>query len=125
MRRYREGFGAFGRMASVKPRLSSYARVSYARELLGAVRGAAEAMRIAIDAVAGQPEALAWSQTQLGKLFWSQGRVAASERQYRSALAVRPGYVYAFDGLAQVEAARGRIRSAIAYEQRAVDAIPL
>ncbi|TML80584.1 MAG: tetratricopeptide repeat protein [Actinobacteria bacterium] len=123
--RYREAFAAFDRMASLKPSLSSYARVSYARELLGDVGGAAHAMRLAIDAAAGQPEALAWSQTQLGKLFWSQGRVAASERQYRSALAVRPGYVYAFDGLAQVEAARGRIRSAIAYEQRAVDAIPL
>ena len=123
--RYREAFAAFDRMASLKPSLSSYARVSYARELLGDVGGAAHAMRLAIDAAAGQPEALAWSRTQLGKLFWSQGRVAASERQYRSALAVRPGYVYAFDGLAQVEAARGRIRSAIAYEQRAVDAIPL
>ena len=123
--RYRAAFAAFDRMASLKPSLSSYARVSYARELLGDVGGAAHAMRLAIDAAAGQPEALAWSQTQLGKLFWSQGRVAASERQYRSALAVRPGYVYAFDGLAQVEAARGRIRSAIAYEQRAVDAIPL
>ena len=123
--RYRGAFAAFDRMASLKPSLSSYARVSYARELLGDVRGAAEAMRLAIDAAAGQPEALAWSQTQLGKLMWSQGRVAAAERQYRSALAVRPGYVYAFDGLAQVEAARGRVRRAVAYERRAVETIPL
>src|SRR5439155_22506064 len=36
----------------------SYARVSYARELLGDVGGAAHAMRLAIDAAAGQPEAL-------------------------------------------------------------------
>jgi tetratricopeptide (TPR) repeat protein len=123
--RYRGAFAAFDRMASIKPSLSSYARVSYARELLGDVRGAAEAMRLAIDAAAGQPEALAWSQTQLGKLMWSQGRVAAAERQYRSTLAVRPGYVYAFDGLAQVEAARGRVRRAVAYERRAVETIPL
>ena len=123
--RYREAFTAFDRMASLKPSLSSYARVSYARELLGDASGAAEAMRLAIDAATGQPEALAWSQTQLGKLFWSQGRVAAAEREYRAALTTRPGYVYAFDGLAQVEAARGRIRNAIAYELRAVDAIPL
>jgi tetratricopeptide (TPR) repeat protein len=123
--RYREAFAAFDRMASLKPSLSSYARVSYARELLGDLGGAADAMRLAIDAAAGQPEALAWSQTQLGKLFWSQGRVAAAEHEYRAALAVRPGYVYAFDGLAQVEVARGRIRSAVAYERRAADAIPL
>jgi tetratricopeptide (TPR) repeat protein len=123
--RYREAFAAFNRMASLKPSLSSYARVSYARELLGDVSGAAEAMRLAIDAATGQPEALAWSQTQLGKLYWSQGRVGAAEREYRMALAVRPGYVYAFDGLAQVEAARGRNRDAIAYERRATEAIPL
>jgi len=123
--RYREAFAAFDRMASLKPSLSSYARVSYARELLGDVRGAAAAMRLAIDAAAGQPEALAWSQTQLGKLFWSQGRARAAEREYRTALAARPGYVYAFDGLALVEAARGRYRDAIAYERRATDTIPL
>jgi len=123
--RYREAFAAFNRMASLKPSLSSYARVSYARELLGDAGGAAKAMRLAIDAATGQPEALAWSQTQLGKLSWSQGRVAAAEREYRAALTTRPGYVYAFDGLAQVEAARGRTRNAIGYELRAVDAIPL
>jgi tetratricopeptide (TPR) repeat protein len=123
--RYREAFAAFDRMASLKPSLSSYARVSYARELLGDIRGAAQAMRLAIDAAVGQPEALAWSKTQLGKLMWSQGRVAAAEREYRNALVVRPGYVYAFDGLAQVEAARGRLRVALAYERRAVEGIPL
>jgi tetratricopeptide (TPR) repeat protein len=123
--RYPEAFAAFDRMASLKPSLSSYARVSYARELLGDVNGAAQAMRLAIDAAVGQPEALAWSQTQLGKLMWSQGRVAAAGREYHHALAVRPGYVYALDGLAQVEAARGRLRLAIAYERRAVETIPL
>jgi tetratricopeptide (TPR) repeat protein len=122
---YRAAFAAFDRMASLKPSLSSYARVSYARELLGDVRGAAVAMRLAIDAATGQPEALAWSQTQLGKLFWSQGRARAAEREFRTALAARPGYVYAFDGLALVEAARGRYRAAIAYEGRAADTIPL
>jgi tetratricopeptide (TPR) repeat protein len=123
--RYREAFAPFDRMASLKPSLSSYARVSYARELLGDVSGAAEAMRLAIDAATGQPEALAWSRTQLGKLFWSQGRVEEAAHEYRTALAVRPGYVYAFDGLAQLEAARGRSREAIAYEQQAAEAIPL
>jgi tetratricopeptide (TPR) repeat protein len=123
--RYQEAFAAFNRMASLKPGLSSYARVSYARELLGDVRGAVQAMRLAIDAAGGQPEALAWSQTQLGKLLWSQGRVAAAEREYRSALAVRPGYVYAFEGLAQVQAARGHLGLAVAYERRAAETIPL
>ncbi len=100
--RYQAAFRAFDKMASLKPSLSSYARVSYARELIGDVPGAAQAMRLAIDAAVGQPESLAWSHTQLGKLLWSHGRASAAERQYRIALAVRPGYVYALDALAQV-----------------------
>jgi tetratricopeptide (TPR) repeat protein len=123
--RYPQAFATFDRMVGLKPSLSSYARVSYARELIGDVRGAASAMRLAIDAAVGQPEALAWSHTQLGKLFWSQGRLAAAEHEYRSALEVWRGYVYALDGLAQVEAARGLLQNAIALELRAVDRIPL
>src|SRR5207253_2356597 len=122
---YRQAFAMFDRMVSIKPSLSSYARISYARELIGDVRGAAAAMRLAIDAAVGQPEAVAWSHTQLGKLFWSQGRLVSDAREYRTALAVRRGYVYALDGLAQVEAARGRVWAAIVLEQRAVDGIPL
>jgi tetratricopeptide (TPR) repeat protein len=105
--RYDEAFTAFNKMVSMKPSLAAYARVSYARELMGDVRGAADAMRLAVEAAVGQPEALAWSQTQLGKLFWSHGRLRLAERHYRIALAVRPGYVYALDALAQVEAAQG------------------
>jgi tetratricopeptide (TPR) repeat protein len=123
--RYRQAFATFDRMVSLKPSLSSYARISYGRELIGDVRGAATAMRLAINAAVGQPEALAWSHTQLGKLFWSQGRVVAAAREYRTALAGRRGYVYALDGLAQVKAARGQLEAAIALEQGAVDRIPL
>ncbi|HEY6606208.1 MAG TPA: hypothetical protein VIZ44_07670, partial [Gaiellaceae bacterium] len=45
--RYEEAFAAFDRMASLKPSLASYARVSYARELLGDIDGAAAAMQLA------------------------------------------------------------------------------
>jgi tetratricopeptide (TPR) repeat protein len=122
---YDQAFAAFDRMASLKPSLASYARVSYARELLGDVAGAAEAMRLAVDAAAGQPEALAWTHTQLGKLYWAHGRVRAAGREYRLALAVFPGYVYAYDALGQVEAARGHMQRAIALERRAAGSIPL
>lgn len=123
--RYHEAFAAFDTMARLKPSLASYARVSYARELLGDWRGAVSAMRLALDAAVDQPEALAWTRVQLGKLYWSRGRLASAERHYRSALAAYPGYVYALDALAQVEAARGRYGRAIALERRAVAAIPL
>jgi tetratricopeptide (TPR) repeat protein len=123
--RYPEAFRAFDKMVALKPSLSSYARVSYARELLGDVRGAAAAMRLALGAAVGQPEAVAWTHVQLGKLFWNTGRIGAAAREYRAALAAFPGYVYAYDQLAQTEAARGSFRQAIDFERRAVETIPL
>src|SRR5262249_20081325 len=62
---------------------------------------------------------------QLGKLYWAHGLVDRAARHFREALAAFPGYVYAYDGLAQVEAARGHVHTAIALAQRAVDGIPL
>jgi tetratricopeptide (TPR) repeat protein len=123
--RYEEAFRAFDTMARLKPGLAAYARVSYARELLGRPQAAIAAMRLAVEAAADQPEATAWTRVQLGKLYWSIGRLAAAEQQYRAALAAFPSYVYALDALAQVHAARGHLGAAIALERRAVDAIPL
>jgi tetratricopeptide (TPR) repeat protein len=123
--RYREAFRAFDTFARVKPGVAAYARVSYARELRGDTAGAIRAMRLAQDAAVDEPEATAWTHVQLGKLLWNHGRLAAAAREERLALAAFPGYVYAYDALAQVEAARGRSDRAIALERRAVEAIPL
>jgi tetratricopeptide (TPR) repeat protein len=123
--RYEQAFTTFNRMVSLKPSVSSYARVSYARELLGDVPGAATAMQLAVDAAVGEPEALAWSRTQLGKLYWSHGRLAAAARQYRAALYARPAYAPALDALAQVEAARGHRARAITLARRASEILPL
>jgi tetratricopeptide (TPR) repeat protein len=123
--RYDQAFRAFDTMAQLRPSLAAYARVSYARELLGRPQDAIAAMRLAVEAAANQPEATAWARVQLGKLYWSTGQLKPAAREYRSALATFPGYAYAFDALAQVEAARGDTRRAIALETRAVDAIPL
>jgi tetratricopeptide (TPR) repeat protein len=123
--RYREGFRAFDTMAGMRPDLSSYARISHARELLGDVPGAISAMKLALDAAAGQGEAEAWTHVQLGKIYFSVGKFAAAGAEDRRALQVFPEYAYALDALARVEAARGRYRSAIAFEQEAVNRIPL
>jgi tetratricopeptide (TPR) repeat protein len=122
--RYREAFHTFDTMVSLRPGESSYARVSYARELRGDVPGASAAMRLALDAAAGQPEPYAWTAVQLGKIEWSVGHLAAAAAWYREALRVVPGYVYGLDALAQVEAARGRLAHAIALERRAADVVP-
>jgi tetratricopeptide (TPR) repeat protein len=123
--RYQQAFRSFQHMIDLKPSLASYARVSYARELTGDLHGSIEAMQLALDAAAGDREGYAWTAVQLGKLYWLRGDGAHAMRLYRQALAVFPGYVYALDALAPVEAGRGRLVRAIALEQQAVDAIPL
>ncbi len=123
--RYRAGFRAFDKMAGIRPDLSSYARIAHARELIGDVPGAISAMKLAVDAASGQGEAEAWAHVQLGKLYFSVGRYAAAGAEHRRALHVFPGYAYALDALARVEAASGRYRAAIAREREAVARIPL
>ncbi len=123
--RYREAFASFDRMNKLRPSLSSYARVSYGRELIGHTAGAIRAMKLAVDAAIGGAEPTAWTHVQLGKLYFNHGRYRAAEREYRIALQAFPGYPYGLDALAQVLAATGRYRPAIAAEREAVDAIPL
>ena len=123
--RYPQAFQAFDRMARLRPGLSAYSRVSYARELLGDQKGAVGAMQLAVTAAVDAPEASAWTHVQLGKLYWAHGQFAPAAFEFHAALAYFPGYVYAYDALAQVEWARGRHMRAIALEQHAVDTIPL
>ena len=84
--RYPQAFAAFQKMVDLKPNLSSYARVSYARELSGDLPGAITAMRMALDASAGDREGYAWSSVQLGKLYWMRGDGRAAKRLYDNAL---------------------------------------
>jgi len=123
--RYGQAFRSFQHMIDLKPSLASYARVSYARELTGDLTGSISAMHLALDAAAGDREGYAWTAVQLGKLYWLRGDAKHASGMYRSALAVFPGYVYALDALAPVEAARGRLDRAIALERQTVDSIPL
>jgi tetratricopeptide (TPR) repeat protein len=123
--RYSEAFASFDRMNGLRPNLSSYARVSYGRELIGHTKAAIRAMKLAVDAATGAAEPTAWTHVQLGKLYFNHGRYADAEHEYRLALQVFPGYAYGLDALAQVLGAQGRYRQAIAAEHRAVDTIPL
>ena len=95
-------------MASLKPTLASYSRVSYARELLGRPRAAIVAMKLAVEAGAGTEEPAAWALVQLGNLYYDTGRLSSAERSYREALVRFPGYVHAEAALGRVAAARGR-----------------
>ena len=123
--RYAQAFAAFNRMAAIKPSVASYARVSYARELLGHTGDAEQAMELAASAAVGEKEAYAWTRVQLGLLELTTGRPRSALLQTRDALRSFPGYAFALDGTAQAEAALGHWQDAIGYEQAAVDRVPL
>jgi len=63
--RYQDAFATFQKMVDTLPGVASYARVSYARELMGDVPGAIKAMEAARD-IAGTPADSAWASYQLG-----------------------------------------------------------
>jgi tetratricopeptide (TPR) repeat protein len=108
-----------------KPALAAYARVAYLRELHGDLGGAVAAMRRAVSAGGGAPENLAYVQTLLGNLEFERGRLGAARAAYGTALAGVRGYAPATAGLAQVDAARGRLGRAIARLRGVVARIPL
>ena len=64
---YDEGFAAFNRMMAIRPDAASSARVSYARELQGDLRGALNLMRMAAEATSPrdvEAQALAYSRAR-------------------------------------------------------------
>ena len=123
--RYDVAFAAFERMATLKPSASAYARISYARELLGDVRGAIEAMELAVDASIGVDEPSAWSRTLLGRLLLDSRRVGDAELRFREALAFSPGYPAALSSLADIRSRRGDLRGAVALYRRAAAGAPV
>jgi len=123
--RYHEAFRSFDRMAALKPSVASYARISYARELLGRVGAAEQAMRLAASAAVGEREAAVWTHVQLGLLYLGHARPQRALRELNVALVLDPDYYVALDGMAQVQAALGHLGAAIRYEHAAVDRVPL
>ena len=122
--RYEAAFDSFQRMVDTRPDLSSYARVSYARELLGDVRGAVVAMEAA-RRVAGTPADQAWTSFQLGELAFNAGRIDEAGREYRRGAQSDPTFVANMAGLAKVAWARGDHEEAIERYEDVVTRLPL
>jgi tetratricopeptide (TPR) repeat protein len=121
--RYDDALATFQKMVDTLPGLASYARVSYARELQGDVRGAARAM-LAAREVAGSPDDAAWAAFQLGELSWNTGDVRGALRRYHEASQLDPTWVPPLAGLAKVAWARGHLRAAIARYRVVVERYP-
>jgi tetratricopeptide (TPR) repeat protein len=123
--RYSPGFNAYQRMVNLLPNLSSFARVSYARELTGDIPGAIDAMRRAARSGALIAENRAWTATQLGDLYLGTGQLEEAQRHYRAARRAAPDFTPALAGLGRVQAAHGRTRAAIDTYKRVVARLPL
>ena len=123
--RYDAAFAAFDRMATLKPNANAYARISYARELLGDTKGAIAAMELAVDASIGVAEPSAWSRSRLGNLLVGSRRPGEAELRFREALAFVPGYPAALAGLADLRAAKGDLEGAARLYRRAAAAAPV
>jgi tetratricopeptide (TPR) repeat protein len=123
--RYAEARRTLHRMVALKPNLTSYARISYFRELHGDLAGAAKAMALAVSAGGGSPENVAYVQTLLGNLELQRGRLTAARAAYGQALIGLPTYIPAQAGIARIDAATGNEAAAIARYRRVVAQRPL
>jgi tetratricopeptide (TPR) repeat protein len=123
--RYERAFAAFDRMAALKPTANAYARISYARELLGDTPGAIAAMELAVDSSIGVAEPSAWSRTLLGNLLLGARRPAEARIRFREALVFVPGYPGALAGLAELRTTDGDLAGAVALYRRAAAGAPV
>jgi tetratricopeptide (TPR) repeat protein len=122
--RYGEAVDALQRMVDLRPDLSSYSRISYARELHGDIQGAIEAMQMAVQAGSPAAENTAWCRVQLGKLYFNTGQLDKAEQAFTEALQGYPGYMHALAGLGQVRWAQGNTDEAIRLYEQAVSKVP-
>ena len=91
---YDKAFAAFDTMSRLRPDAAAYARVAYARELQGDLRGALQAMRMALSSTSPHDlEAQAWHAVQLAALHHQLGHASAGTARNRAGAVHLPGTI--------------------------------
>lgn len=112
------------KMVSIRPDLRSYSRVSYLREIHGDVRGAIEALEMAVKAGYPGQESTAWARLTLGNLHQTYGDSERAEFQYQMILTEREHYPFALAALAEIEMRKKNYTKAEELLKKACDIIP-
>jgi tetratricopeptide (TPR) repeat protein len=117
--RYDRAFEAFQTMVDTRPDLSSYARVAYARELVGDVKGAERAMRMAFDNARGHELDPSYvpNLAGLAKVAWARGDDLLAVERFSDAVSRYPSAEFVA-ALADLYRATGR--PALAEQQEDV-----
>ena len=122
--KYKEAIEVADKMISIRPDNRSYSRIAYLREIHGDLAGAAEAMKMAVNAGAPGDENTEWCRVQLGKLFEKMGNINEAKMQYAIAADNRTNYPYALAGLARISTVEKDYSKALDLYMRADSIIP-
>lgn len=121
---YEEATAAIQKMLDLKPGIPSFTRASYDFEIHGRLDDAQAALELARDGATATSD-IAFIQTYLGALAFSQGDLDGAEEYYVGGLERVPNEPTLLIGQARVAAARGEQEDALAGYERVVAARPL
>lgn len=118
---------AYSHLAGTPASPGLAARMAHLYELEGdlekAIRQTERAAAAGLDQGAVGEEA-AWFQVRLGDLNFTLGKLGESDRRYRAALDLLPGYWPALAGRGKVSAARGDFDRAVQFYESAAAMVP-
>lgn len=112
------------KMVSIRPDIRSYSRVSYLREIHGDMKGAIEAMQMAVKAGYPGYEETAWASLILGELLEKEGKINEARKVYEGILMERENYPFAIDALARISMKLEDYSTAEVLLKRACEIIP-
>jgi tetratricopeptide (TPR) repeat protein len=117
---------AYQQMMNLKPDLRAYARAAHIRWLKGDLKGAIEAMQLAVSAATpSDAESAAWVNTRLGTYLFQAGKFDEAEQRCAFALSFQSNYPPTLLLRGKMLLAQSRASEAVDALQKAVKLNPL